>query len=121
MRSTVLSELKHNPVPLSDRSPCLPPEQEQIATAIQDLAQDYQQDVQQLLSLLRTLEQLHQHIRDQYFQAALPTTRQALYSLLREIEAAGGWPYIPRMHIKSLVQNWLSHGEYPGESGEPDH
>ena len=62
-------------------------------------------DVIALLTLLRHLEQLHREIRDGVFQQNLPTNRQRLYSLLRDIESEGGWPYIARMRIQALLVN----------------
>jgi hypothetical protein len=35
----------------------------------------------------------------------LPDNRQALYSLLRDIEAEGGWPYIERMRLQAFLTN----------------
>jgi hypothetical protein len=67
------------------------------------LAQTHKEDAQELLKLLRELERLHQSIRDDFFQKALPSNRRALYSLLRDIEAEGGWPYIPRMKLQTLL------------------
>ncbi len=57
-----------------------------------------------LLALLRLLEQLHSQIRDAWFQESLPTNRQRLYALLRDIEVNGGWPYIQRMRLHTLVK-----------------
>lgn len=57
----------------------------------------------ELLALLRLLEQLHSQIRDDWFQESLPTNRQRLYALLRDIEVNGGWPYIQRMRLHTLV------------------
>lgn len=57
-----------------------------------------------LLELLRLLELLHGYIRDEWFQEALPTNRQRLYALLRDIEISGGWPYIQRMRLQSLLK-----------------
>jgi hypothetical protein len=76
---------------------------ETIATLVQEIAAQYQSDSLALLALLRTLEALHQGIRDGLFQAALPDNRQALYALLRDIEADGGWPYIHRMRLQSFL------------------
>jgi hypothetical protein len=59
----------------------------------------------ELLELLRLLEELHSQIRDAWFQEALPTNRQRLYALLRDIEINGGWPYIQRMRLRSLLQD----------------
>lgn len=56
-----------------------------------------------LLTLLRTLEHTHQQIREGIFQEVLPQNRQQLYHLLKEIEAEGGWPYIPRARLQSFL------------------
>ena len=79
-----------------------------IATAVQALAERYPGDTLVLLALLRTLESLHREIRDGVFQASLPDNRQALYNLLKTIEAEGGWPYIHRMKLRSLLDHWIS-------------
>lgn len=68
-------------------------------------AQEYGDDSLGLLGILRTLEKLHQEIRDNLFQASLPDNRQALYKLLRDIEAKGGWPYIYRIKLQALLEN----------------
>ena len=74
-----------------------------IATAVHDVASLSQGDTIALLSLLRHLEQLHRDIRDSAFQESLPDNRQKLYSLLKDIEAEGGWPYIERMRLKAFL------------------
>ncbi|ARV62198.1 hypothetical protein BZZ01_29415 [Nostocales cyanobacterium HT-58-2] len=76
-----------------------------IASAVYDTAQDCHGDARALLALLRQLEQLHREIRDGAFQQSLPDNRQALYSLLRDIEAEGGWPYIERMRLQAFLIN----------------
>jgi hypothetical protein len=76
-----------------------------ITATVQALAQHCRGDVVELLRLLRVLEALHRDIRDGLFQEALPTNRQALYTLLRDIEIEGGWPYISRMKLKLLLEN----------------
>ena len=58
-----------------------------------------------LLHLLRTLEELHHQIQESYFQPALPDSRHALYSFLRDIEENGGWPYIQRPKLQALFAN----------------
>ncbi|KAF3886597.1 MULTISPECIES: hypothetical protein [Nostocales] len=75
-----------------------------IATAVNNAVQDSQGDTISLLALLRQLEQLHQEIREGAFQQSLPDNRQALYSLLRNIEAEGGWPYIERMKLQTFLK-----------------
>lgn len=74
-----------------------------LTEAIRTLAESCQGDSLLLLALLRTLESSHRELRDGLFQASLPDNRQALYKLLRNIEANGGWPYIHRMKLRSLL------------------
>ena len=76
-----------------------------ISGAVKDVAQNCEGDVIALLGLLRHLEKLHKEIRDGIFQENLPDNRQRLYSLLRDIESEGGWPYIARMRIQALLVN----------------
>lgn len=80
---------------------------EAITAEICSLANNYKGDSVALLTLLRALEQLHREIREDFFQASLPDSRHGLYSLLRDIEEAGGWPYIERMKLRSLMENLL--------------
>jgi hypothetical protein len=74
-----------------------------LTEAIRTLAESCQGDSVLLLTLLRTLESSHRDIRDGLFQASFPENRQALYKLLRNIEANGGWPYIQRMKLRELL------------------
>lgn len=76
-----------------------------ISTTVQLVAQSHQDNMLALLKLLRMLESLHREIRDDLFQETLPTSRQALYTLLRNIETEGGWPYIPRMKLRLFLAN----------------
>ena len=78
---------------------------ETLAMEIQDIAATHQRDPIALLQLLRRLEQLHRDIQQAYFQSALPNNRQALYKLLRDIEENGGWPYIQRWKLQSILEN----------------
>ncbi len=73
---------------------------------IRALANSYEGNSLALLSLLRALEDLHRNIRDNLFQASLPDNRQALHALLRDMEEVGGWPYIERMRLRSLLSNF---------------
>ncbi|MBW4575695.1 MAG: hypothetical protein KME08_10470 [Aphanothece sp. CMT-3BRIN-NPC111] len=81
------------------------PELQAIANTIRALAEKRQGNSLALLALLRTLEQLHREIQEGVFQASLPDNRQALYALLKDIEEEGGWPYIDRMKLRSLLVN----------------
>jgi hypothetical protein len=82
------------------------PELEAIALSITHLANEYQGKTLALLSLLRALEKVHRHIQEGIFQESLPDNRQALYALLKDIEESGGWPYIDRMRLKTLLVNF---------------
>ncbi|MBD2020327.1 hypothetical protein H6F43_09025 [Leptolyngbya sp. FACHB-36] len=75
------------------------------ASSVRELAQHCRGDSLKLLALLRLLESLHQEIREGLFQESLPDNRQALYSLLKDIETVGGWPYIHRMKLQLLLKN----------------
>ena len=96
--------------PTGDRllpeSEALSPELKALAQKIEAAAQERRGDELALLELLRLLEQLHSQIRESLFQETLPTNRQRLYALLRDIEAKGGWPYIKRMPLRSLLANF---------------
>lgn len=78
-------------------------ETERVKTLVLEIAKDYEGDGPALLTLLRVLEALHWQVREKFFHPALPETRQDLYQLLREIEENGGWPYIERMKLRSLL------------------
>lgn len=78
---------------------------EAIRLAIESAAQKRVNDCEALLALLRQLEELHRDIRETLFQAALPTNRQRLHKLLRDIEVNGGWPYIQRMKLVELLKS----------------
>ena len=93
--------MEHDPL-LTDE-PHLAHRLNTLEQLIGELAEELQGDGSSLLDLLRLLEKKHQNIREQYFQSTLPQNRQQLYALLREIESEGGWPYIPRMHIRQLL------------------
>ncbi len=79
-------------------------ELQEIASVVNDAALNCQGNAMALLALLRQLEQLHREIRDGVFLHSLPDNRQALYSLLKDIESHGGWPYIERMRLKSFLE-----------------
>jgi hypothetical protein len=85
-------------------SPAVPPEFEQIQALVQRLSDSSRGDTLALLGLLRFLEGVHREISEGVFQEALPTNRQALYALLKDIEANGGWPYIYRLKLQDLLQ-----------------
>ena len=69
------------------------------------LAEKHRNDSLFLLSLLRDLEKIHRKIRVEFFEGALPQTRNDLYQFVRDVEEKGGWPYIERMRLRDLLQN----------------
>ncbi|MEM0979249.1 MAG: hypothetical protein AAGH78_03145 [Cyanobacteria bacterium P01_H01_bin.58] len=81
----------------------LSPDLQAVAKAIETSALARRGDEIALLELLRLLETIHAYIRDEWFQDALPENRQRLYALLKDIEVSGGWPYIQRMRLRSLL------------------
>lgn len=78
---------------------------DQVTQRVRAIAKESQGDGIALLALLRVLEALHREIREGLFQESLPSNRQALYALLRDIEASGGWPYIHRMRLQEFLKN----------------
>lgn len=87
-----------------------------LAEKVLTLAKTAEGKPLEILAVLRILEQLHQDIRESLFQQSLPDNRQKLYHLLREIESQGGWPYIPRSSLKSVIENLQP--EFPDRTEE---
>jgi hypothetical protein len=81
-----------------------------LLSGLQNLADqaDGQPDV--LLQLLRRLEELHRTIQDGPFRASLPADRGELFNLLQSMERSGGWPYIPRLQLRTFM-DLLQSGE----------
>lgn len=61
---------------------------------------------------------LHREIRVDMFEPILPNTRKDLYSLLKDIEESGGWPYIERMKLQALLLPLLKWEENKAENFE---
>jgi hypothetical protein len=74
----------------------------QLAT-LEQLAESLNGQPQALLNLLRRLEQLHRNIQDGPFRNSLPADRNDLFRLLAEMERSGGWPYIPRLQLRTFM------------------
>jgi hypothetical protein len=85
--------------------------------ALESLAIGLEGQPEQLLELLRRIEQLHRTIQDGPFRSSLPADRNALFSLLSEMEQSGGWPYIPRLQLRTFI-DLLSHEAVKVESPE---
>lgn len=88
-------------------------ELKKLVSEIGNLAEKYQDDIFDVLLILRELELLHRNIRQEMFEPALPDTRHRLYLLLKHIEEVGGWPYIERMRVKDICQKLLSEEKSP--------
>lgn len=90
-----------------------------------ELARDLEGQPQALLALLRSLEQLHRSIQDGAFRSSLPADRNALFQLLSEMERSGGWPYIPRLQLRTFLDLLAQGSEEetrvasPGPAGIP--
>ncbi len=67
------------------------------------VASSHEGDPLALLALLRQLEQLHRTIQDGAFRASLPSERSSLFRLLQDMEQSGGWPYIPRLQLRTFL------------------
>lgn len=70
---------------------------------LEALAQELEGQPEALLELLRRLEHLHRSIQDGPFRSSLPSDRNQLFRLLEEMESSGGWPYIPRLQLRTFM------------------
>ena len=70
---------------------------------LRELSEQHRDDPESLLLLLRDLEALHRDIQDDAFRASLPEDRQKLFALLKTMECSGGWPYIPRLQLRTFI------------------
>ncbi|MGQ4649836.1 hypothetical protein [Lyngbya aestuarii] len=82
---------------------------QELSAEIHSLASSHQDNALVLLALLRALEHSHREIRENWFQESLPNNRQALHALLKDIEETGGWPYIERMTLRSMLAKLPDH------------
>jgi hypothetical protein len=81
-----------------------------VLEELQGLAMEVDSQPDELLILLRRLEELHRAIQDGPFRASLPADRGALFTLLQSMEKSGGWPYIPRLQLRTFM-DLLQSGE----------
>ena len=80
--------------------------EERMVTALESLSQiaeELRGDSEALLMLLRNLEARHRDVQDGAFRQSLPENRQKLFSLLQGMEKNGGWPYIPRLQLRTFI------------------
>ena len=92
-RSPLNSQEQH---PLHDR---LAP----LLQELRALADQEQINPDNLLLLSRELEAVHRDVQDGPFRQSLPENRQKLFSLLQMMEKSGGWPYIPRLQLRTFI------------------
>ena len=76
---------------------------DQLLAELQTLANEADGQPDVLLQLLRRLEDLHRTIQDGPFRASLPADRGELFNLLQSMEKTGGWPYIPRLQLRTFM------------------
>ncbi|MCP9927330.1 hypothetical protein KBY90_05535 [Cyanobium sp. CH-040] len=74
-----------------------------VLAELDGLASELAGDPEALLEMLRRLEQLHRSIQDGPFRASLPADRNQLFALLQGMEGSGGWPYIPRLQLRTFM------------------
>ncbi len=67
------------------------------------IAEQRAEQPEALLDLLRRIEHLHRSIQDGPFRSSLPSDRNGLFTLLSEMEGSGGWPYIPRLQLRTFM------------------
>ncbi|MCS7029925.1 MAG: hypothetical protein NZL92_00130 [Gloeomargarita sp. SKYG116] len=79
------------------------PQLQEIQALVRAAARAREGNATALLALLRLLEALHREIETGPFNDALPRTRRDLYNLLLDMETHGGWPYIYRRSLESLL------------------
>ncbi|MEB3319079.1 MAG: hypothetical protein VKO39_13190 [Cyanobacteriota bacterium] len=74
-----------------------------LLEGVAQVAESHAGDPLALLTLLRQLEKLHRTIQDGSFRASLPSERTSLFRLLQDMEQSGGWPYIPRLQLRTFL------------------
>lgn len=79
------------------------PDLEQHLDALLRIAEQRSDQPEALLDLLRRIEHLHRSIQDGPFRSCLPSDRNGLFTLLSEMESSGGWPYIPRLQLRTFM------------------
>ena len=95
---------------MRDASPHVNPEPSAWEARLQALladvdaiAADLEGESAPLLTLLRQIEALHRRIQDGPFRTSLPADRHQFFTLLQAMETSGGWPYIPRLQLRTFL------------------
>ena len=74
-----------------------------LVADVDAIAADLGDQPEQLLTLLRQIEALHRRIQDGPFRTSLPADRHQFFTLLQAMETSGGWPYIPRLQLRTFL------------------
>jgi hypothetical protein len=98
--------------------PAIEAEVKPLLDALAEIAANQVGDPEALLALLRHLEQLHRSIQDGPFRSSLPSERSSLFRLLQDMELSGGWPYIPRLQLRTFL-DLLQQGTPADQDAEP--
>ncbi|MCT0208222.1 hypothetical protein [Synechococcus sp. CS-1332] len=89
--------------PAPPSPPAATPDLQEPLDALLRIAEARAQEPEALLDLLRRIEHLHRSIQDGPFRSSLPSDRNGLFTLLSEMESSGGWPYIPRLQLRTFM------------------
>ena len=73
-----------------------------LIAELREVANELKQ-AETLLALLREIETIHRDIQEGPFRQSLPEDRQDLCTLLQTMEKSGGWPYIPRLQLRTFI------------------
>ena len=87
--------------PVADRSNI--EELTELLNRLRALSKSASDSPETLLHLLRELESVHRDVLEGPFRASLPANRQKLFTLLQGMEKSGGWPYIPRLQLRTFL------------------
>ena len=74
-----------------------------LLSEVDAIAADLEGQPAPLLTLLRQIEALHRRIQDGPFRTSLPADRHQFFTLLQAMETSGGWPYIPRLQLRTFL------------------
>ena len=74
-----------------------------LLAEVDAIAADLEDQPAPLLTLLRQIEALHRRIQDGPFRTSLPADRHQFFTLLQAMETSGGWPYIPRLQLRTFL------------------
>jgi hypothetical protein len=74
-----------------------------LLAEVDAIAADLEGQPTPLLTLLRQIEALHRRIQDGPFRTSLPADRHQFFTLLQAMETSGGWPYIPRLQLRTFL------------------